>query len=322
MHVLPPVLPPGRDCLRDLRAVLLRLTSAVAVALAVVVCGGGPTAQTPPGACTPAPGVVCFGQRNYIEYAAGSLPIVVSVPHGGALEPESIPNRTGTTVTDTNTIELGRAIAQAFTRRTGRAPHLVLCHLKRTKLDANREVGDAAQGNGEAARAWTEYHVFLELATRDVEQRTRSGLYVDLHGHGHEKDRLELGYLLPGSQLDLSDAALDAGGFAAKTSLRLAIRTSPARFSEILRGPTSLGGLLAGSTASVPSPGMPSPAGDLYFSGGYSTARHTARIAGLQIESHRVGVRDTPANRDAFADTFVTASLEFLRTHLGLQIQR
>ena len=84
----------------------------LACCLAVSTCGG-PAAPSPPdpAVCTPAPGTVCFGRLNFVEYAAGDLPIVVSVPHGGALAPASIPTRTvGTTTTDSNTIDLGRAI--------------------------------------------------------------------------------------------------------------------------------------------------------------------------------------------------------------------
>lgn len=33
---------------------------------------------------------------------------------------------------------------------------------------------------------------------------------MDMHGHGHSIQRLELGYLLSGDQVNLSDASLDA----------------------------------------------------------------------------------------------------------------
>jgi hypothetical protein len=266
----------------------------------------------------PAPGVVCLGRNSYVEYAAGDFPIVVSVPHGGALAPATVPDRTsGTTVTDTNTIELGRAIAQAFLTRTGRPIHLVLCHLRRTKLDANREVVEAAQGNAEAIHAWTEYHGFVETASRDVVAKTGRGMYVDLHGHGHAKARLELGYLLTGPVLDRSNADLDAQGVATQSSVRLAMMYTSSSFSEMLRGATSLGARLA-PVPSVPSPADPSPGTDPFFEGGYSAARHTATLPGLQIESHFAGVRDSATSRAAFAAVLVEALLAFMRDHLGV----
>lgn len=47
------------------------------------------------------PGVSYFGRRDYVEYIPGELPVVLSVPHGGALTPTEISDRTsGTVVTD------------------------------------------------------------------------------------------------------------------------------------------------------------------------------------------------------------------------------
>ena len=293
---------------------------AIAALAAAVACGSKPPAAPsgPVDACRPAAGVVCFGTSQFVEYDAGELPIVISVPHGGTLVPAAIPDRTGTTVTDLNTIELGRAIAQAFAARSGRSPHVVFSLLRRTKLDANREVGDAAQGNAQATRAWTEYHDFIGLATEEVVRRSGRGLYIDLHGHGHDIQRLELGYLLSAATLARTDADLDASGVAAQSSLRRAFPFAHVSFSELLRGPTSLGGLIA--RAAVPSPTAASPGADPYFEGGYSTERHTAVLPGLQIECNFSGVRDTAANRTAFAADLVAAVAAFLSTHLNLTI--
>ena len=303
-------------------AFIIRRAGALCVcaALWLAACNEPPTSPTPGSAvCANTPGAVCYGRNNYVEYAVGDLPVVIGVPHGGALAPATIPDRTsGMTVTDTNTIELGRAVAQAFLSRTGRPVHLVLCHLRRTKLDANRELVEAAQGNGDAIQAWNEYHGFLEQATRDGVSRGGRGLYVDLHGHGHAKARLELGYLLTGTVLDRSNEELDAQGIATQSSLRLAMMFSASSFSEMLRGATSLGARLA-PVPSVPSQADPSPGADPFFEGGYSTARHTATLPGLQIESH-FGVRDTATSRAAFAATLVEAVLAFMRDHLGLPV--
>lgn len=309
-----------RDC--------LRLTIAVLVAAVAAACGGGSsTSPAPTSPTTPAPatcagvaGITCFGTSNYVEYIPGDYPLVVSVPHGGALTPATIPDRTvGTTTTDTNTIDLGRAVSQAFTMRTGRAPHLVIVHLRRTKLDANREVVEAAQGNADAIRAWNEYHAFIEQAMAAVRQRSGTGLYLDLHGHGHARARLELGYLLSADTLNGSDTQLNAANAAANSSLRLIALQSPLSAAALIRGPSSLGGLLEARVPAVPSPSDPSPGSDPYFNGGYSTSRHTVTLPGLQIESHFAGVRDSASSRAAFADALVTAVAMFLQTHAGVQ---
>ena len=115
------------------------------------------------------------------------------------------------------------------------------------------------------------------------------------------------------------DAQLDAGSYSSSSSLRLAMPFTSVTFAELLRGPASLGGRLGSATPSVPSPDTKSPAADPYFEGGYSTARHTAKLPGLQIESNFTGVRDTPANRAAFADRLVTAVVGFLDQQLGIR---
>jgi len=298
----------------------------IACGLAVAVaCGGGgsaptaPTAPTPPSTGQPpgvsvVPGVPQFGRNNYIEFVPGDLPVVLSVPHGGALTPADIPNRTGTTTTDLNTIELVRAVSQALQVRTGRAPHVVLCHLRRTKLDANRDLGDAAQGNAQAEQAWREYHGFIDQATRLALARGGVGFYIDLHGHGHDKARLELGYLLSASELDQPDSTLD--GYQSRSSLR-EIAMPAGGFARILRGPVSLGAWFEErGIPAVPSPSTPSPGSDPYFEGGYSTERHTiGGVAGLQLESHLAGVRDTETNRQAFAATLAIVLERFFTEH-------
>ena len=50
---------------------------------------------------------VYYGREKYIEYFAGNLPIILSVPHGGREIPGEIPDRSwGTMVTDDNTYEM------------------------------------------------------------------------------------------------------------------------------------------------------------------------------------------------------------------------
>ncbi len=61
-----------------------------------------------------------FYTKEYIEYIAGDLPIILSAPHGGDMVPEEIPDRTqGTTVRDSRTEELAwtffaQALAEAL----------------------------------------------------------------------------------------------------------------------------------------------------------------------------------------------------------------
>ncbi len=253
-----------------------------------------------------------FGVNDYTEYRPGTLPIILSAPHGGALEPGSIPNRTfGVTVRDSRTIETTLAAAAAIEARFGARPHVIISHLRRTKLDPNREIVEAAQGNAEAERAWTEYHTFIDSASAAVERSNGTGIYLDMHGHGHPIQRLELGVLISTSELvGFSDDQFDTLDGEGTSLAALATRTSEP-FSEILRGAESFGSLLddrgvpAVPSATFPDPDDPdTPELDPYFNGGYSTARHGSRdggmVDGIQIEHHFGGVRDNDANRAAY----------------------
>jgi hypothetical protein len=262
-----------------------------------------------------------FGRNGYVEYVPGELPLILSAPHGGALTPAEIADRSyGVTVTDGSTIELTLAVRRALVEHTGQTPHVVISHLDRSKLDPNRELEEAAQGDPFAARAWEEYHRYLEIARRQVAD-DGGGLYLDMHGHGHAIGRLELGYLLTAEELGAPDGELDANGAAAASSLRGLAARSPLPFSSLLRGPTSFGGLLEqNGVRAVPSPSDPSPGTDPYFSGGYSTQRHGSStdggiVSAIQVEHHRRGLRDTAANRRAYADRLVRTIVRFLAEH-------
>lgn len=193
-----------------------------------------------------------FGRSNYVEYLPGNLPLIISVPHGGMLTPEEIPNRVRTpankdfvTSTDSGTRELALSIREAFKSRLGGRPHVIICHLKRTKVDCNRAIEDGAGGQVLAAQAWSEFHGFITAASNIVVTTSGRGFYIDLHGHSHPVKRLELGYMLRGYQLTNSDAALIEGSFANQSSLRSLARQMPGSFPEMLRGSRSLGSLMS-----------------------------------------------------------------------------
>ena len=269
----------------------------------------------------PIVGSPVIGQNSYIEWIPGDLPIVLTAPHGGTLLPTDIPDRTvGTTTRDLNTEELARDVAVAFHARTGKRPHLIICRLSRRKLDANREIVEAAAGNPAAERAWREYHGFIEASAAAVRQVQGIGFYIDLHGHGHDIQRLELGYLVSASKLGLSDAQLALDLTIQSSSLWSIAASTGTSIPALLRGQNSLGALLETlGYSSVPSLANPSPGTNPYFDGGYSTQRHgTAadrRFAGVQIESNFDGVRDTPASRAAFAAALARAVDDFMRIH-------
>lgn len=137
---------------------------------------------------------VIFGHNNFTEYQVGNMNLILSVPHGGSMEPKDIPDREAacwdakssscifshecppgstqnskkckvSTNQDRYTIELAQALAEEIHEITdGFFPHIVINHLQRFKMDANREKDEASFGIPQAEQAWEEYMGFLTTA--------------------------------------------------------------------------------------------------------------------------------------------------------------
>jgi hypothetical protein len=272
--------------------------------------------------CQYTAGTSYFDSNSYIEYIAGNLPIIISSPHGGYLEPSAIPDRncTGCSyVRDSYTQELTRELKDAIYNKTGCYPHVVMNLLHRKKLDANRAIGDAADGNIDGENAWAAYHQFIDTSKHQVNSSTAKGVYLDIHGHAHAIQRLELGYLLSKTTLQSSDAAINV--ITASSIKNLANSNLSAHtHSELVRGANSFGTLCEiKGYPSVPSLSTPFPLStESYFSGGYNTVRHGSSnggvIDGIQIECNS-NLRFNAADRQGFADSLANVILQYLDLH-------
>jgi hypothetical protein len=262
---------------------------------------------------------------DYIKVLTGNMPLVISIPHGGSLLPEEIPERPCTNCAknkDVFTIEIGIAIRNAIFRKTGYYPYLIINNLHRTRLDPNRNVTEAADGNRYGEIAWSEFQNSIDSATLQVKKKFGKGLYIDLHGHRHDIKRTELGYLLSSEELQLEDELLNNESFEEYSSIRNLIRTNKDSLSyvELIRGKLSLGNLFEEKGyPTVPSPKNPFPkTGDPYFSGGYNTTRHGSSLGGtidgIQIELD-MDLRSDESRREKFAEDCTDILIEFLRIH-------
>jgi N-formylglutamate amidohydrolase len=271
------------------------------------------------------PGLSYFDEPGYIEYIAGNLPIIISVPHGGYLTPDEIPDRdceACVTINDAYTQELGRALLQDIHARTGCYPHVIINRLRRAKLDANRDLEEAADGNIMAENAWFAYHDFIDTARIWVLSQFGKGLFIDLHGHGHAIQRLELGYLISKNELMLNDDVLNSDTYVNQSSLRNLVSENLGEqtHAALLRGSQSLGTIMEDKGyAAVPSTNEPAPASnEAYFSGGYNTHRYGSieegTIDAIQIECNQ-DVRFEEVPREVFADSLASGLLSFLDAH-------
>jgi len=306
--------------------------SALLVACTVAAaCGGGASGTTAPGrdpatpTPTPAP-APSLDPTGWVSASDGTIPVVIVAPHGGDLSPSELPDRNCAgcvTLNDANTQALAEEIAAAFQRRIGRRPFVVINRLHRRKFDGNRELTEATGGFAQLTGMWEYWQANIDSARARAARTHARAILIDLHGHAHAIPRLELGYMLSASQLRLSDAQLLP--LLPGTSITRLHQLKPMGDSgaALVRGPRALGSRLAAlGLPSVPSDVTPAPlAGEDYFSGGYNTQRHGSASGGavdaIQIECHNIGVRDTAANRTAFAEALVTALLGMLEDYYG-----
>ena len=313
----------------------------ILISIFIISCSGGDKAVTPD-AIVPdvayIPGQHYGDTLGYVDYLAGNTPVIITVSHDGTLTPSSIPDRTyGVTTRDMNAQKVAERFAYHFVQRSGGLfPHVIVSNLHRTKLDPNREVVEAAQGNLGAVQAYNAYHKFIQTAIDTVETYFNSGVLLDLHGHGHDIQRLELGYLLDSNDLDLGNVQINAPTYAEKSSISQITSLSPATFSEVLRGPTSFGGLIVtksytyssagtGSVVytfdAVPSTTSSSPGTDPYFTGGYTTSTYAVgEINVIQIEANYDRARDTARAYGALGSAIEEALFDFYREHTGQPI--
>jgi N-formylglutamate amidohydrolase len=263
--------------------------------------------------------------EKYVEYRQGNCPVILTVPHGGTVvesfltlrNTSNCPDPDFATDLDYNTRELADEIDKAFYQQTGKHPYMVIALIKRNHVDFNRKRQYAVPaGDDNVGKIYDAYHAYITTARNEVTQQYGHGLLLDIHGQSHSED-IELGYLLPPSTLDLSDAKLDSGTYVSSSSIPHLVRTNKAghSFSQMLRGNDSFGGFLhRNGLECVPRPGYPSPGNNPYFYGGYTTCTYGSYGGGvvdaIQCE-FRYSYRDTQAERVRAAAAFAKSITEF-----------
>jgi hypothetical protein len=120
---------------------------------------------------------------EYIEYIPGNINLVFTVPHNGYEKPDYMPTRQPgcenskgvcqfpgekscskskickvATLGDAKTQEIARTVFNTFVKNTGKIPHLIINNIHRSKMDPNRGIDDAAQGNRQSMEAFNAYH--------------------------------------------------------------------------------------------------------------------------------------------------------------------
>jgi len=133
--------------------------------------------------------------KDYIEYNRGSIPLIISVPHGGTTKCDHIPRRTnGIHGIDKDTIKLARELIEKIKNIFKfKSPSYIISKIHRVKIDFNRNSSEAFNQESELAKKI--YHFYhnkiKELILYNLET-FNSSLLIDIHGF--EKDKRPKGF--------------------------------------------------------------------------------------------------------------------------------
>jgi N-formylglutamate amidohydrolase len=123
----------------------------------------------------------------------GTLPIIISAPHGGRKEVPGVAERKGigieqfAIVRDENTDLLAEAFAAELEKQLDGKPWVVIACFDRKYIDANRPPEQSFES--EAAKPFYEaYHDPLIAACKAVKEKYGRGLLLDIHGQGVHPD--------------------------------------------------------------------------------------------------------------------------------------
>ena len=230
-------------------------------------------------------------------------------------------------VTDTRTIELVKEIEKAFLQKYKGRPFIVFTNISRKQVDQNREMTEGTCGNKEVEKYWIQFHNYVDTALALATKKFGKAVYIDLHGHGHTAQRLEIGVGINAEDFRTLDkgTALDPQLVNKSSYANLLAYDKKANINELLVGKTAFGTLIANEGfAAVPSKQDPYPKEeDKYFNGGYNTRWYTSgkypNVFGWQIESNYKGVRD-PEGRPKFASAFADVMVAYFKTYLKIKL--
>ena len=265
-------------------------------------------------------GDVVYDDNQWLQVIVGDMPLVISVPHGGSLKPAEVPNRECagiTTVRDTYTIEMAEAIQQEMMERYGKTPYIIISNIARTKVDLNRALEEATCNNEEVRQTWHDFHSFVDHALELSVQEFGKTLYIDLHAHGHDIQRLELGYNLGAASLGKVYTGTDLEQLGAESSLGNLLNNGAHDIQGLLLGDHAFGTLMADrGMPSVPSKQDPYPmANEPFFNGGFNTRQYTSptypEVAGWQIETNS-NARNNSQRRSTFAKAFCESYFDYI----------
>jgi N-formylglutamate amidohydrolase len=143
------------------------------------------------GLCGPVGASATSPATAWVVVQSGTLPLVITAPHGGYDEP-AWPVRAPVgnpqqfnLQDDLYTQELAQELAAAVQTQLGQSPNLVVGQVRRRYIDLNRP-RELAYGDPVAAPAWQAYHTAISQVLTRLTAQFHRVLLLDIHGHGRQ----------------------------------------------------------------------------------------------------------------------------------------
>jgi N-formylglutamate amidohydrolase len=230
---------------------------------------------------------------DFVVAQAGTVPLILTAPHGGTAMAGLPERRRGTKLRDEHTLEVALAVASHL-MALGVTPYLVAARFSRKAIDANRAPEEAF--DDDAARPlYRAYHGRIEGFVAEARARFPGGaLLVDIHGQATDPN------------------AVFRGTRNGATVRRLLAHHGVAA----LCGPDSiLGALQANGRTIVPAntpPGEPSEHAS--YRGGFTVATYSREPDGIDALQIELGLtlRASPRFGDELADAMARFTRAFL----------
>lgn len=237
---------------------------------------------------------IVYSRQQLVSSHQGTLPLLLTCPHGGDRKPKGVPVRESTAPgcaapniqSDLFTREITTRVAQAILETVGEAPYVVMAEYHRQYIDANRPETCAFEPGADAAEPfYSEYQDTIRSFVDEIRsENDDSGLLLDIHGT---------------VRIAEDPADVYFGTDDGKTvSDHLALFTR-----------RSLRGLLTAAEYSI-SPAQPDIKETSQVSGGFTVqtygSSHSDGIDAIQLEISD-NIRKPPANRKLFIEHLARA---------------
>jgi hypothetical protein len=138
--------------------------------------------------------IVDYDQDHLVSSHRGTMPVLLTSPHGGTSEPPDVERRTKEATpgscrfvvkSDLHTAEIARCVAQVILDRTGLSPYVVIADFDRAFIDANRPRSpvNCAFIDPDAQPFYDAYHGRIATFVDEIRsQNDNRGFLFDVHG--------------------------------------------------------------------------------------------------------------------------------------------